>query len=74
MEFFFTSVLDRDSVFVLCSDGLYKFCRDKDLRNCARKCKDRKKIEQEIESLFNVVYDNDAKDNITIIIVKYSDK
>ena len=69
-----TNVLDKDSVFVLCSDGLYKFCQDKDIRNCARKCKDKKKMEHEISSLINIAYDNEAKDNITIITVKYFER
>ena len=69
-----TNVLDKDSVFVLCSDGLYKFCQDQDIRNCARKCKDKKKMEHEISSLINIAYDNEAKDNITIITVKYFER
>lgn len=69
-----TNVLKKDTVFLLCSDGLYKFCRDKYLRNCARKCKNQKTMEQEIESLINMVYQNGAKDNITVIMVKCSEK
>lgn len=69
-----TDVIKNDIVFLLCSDGLYKFCQDKDLKKCARKCKDKKKMEQQLESLINMVYDNEAKDNITAILVKCSDR
>lgn len=69
-----TDVLDKGTVFVLCSDGLYKFCQDRDLRNRARKCKNEKMMEQGIETLIKMAYDNGAKDNITVVLVKYSDR
>lgn len=69
-----TDVINEDAIFLLCTDGLYKFCQDKDIRNCARKCKDKKKIMKRIDYLVNLVYKNEAKDNITAIIVKCSQK
>ena len=65
-----TNTLKKNTVFLLCSDGLYKFCPDKYLRHCARKCKDKDMMAQEMDSLINMVYDNGAKDNITVIMVK----
>lgn len=69
-----TNVLAKDTVFLLCSDGLYKFCHDKNLRNCARKCKDKERMEHEVAALINTVYDNEAKDNITVILVRWSER
>lgn len=58
--------------FLLCSDGLYKFCADKIMRNTLKKCRDRAGIEKGIDALISKVYENGAFDNISIIMVRCS--
>lgn len=64
-----TDVVPADSVFMLCTDGVYKFCEDRILKKYARKCKDKYTAEQAIDRLTDTVYKNGAKDNMTIIAV-----
>lgn len=59
-----------ETIFLLCTDGLYKFCMDGVIRNYARKGKDKHEIEQVIDDLMARVYREGAGDNITIIIIK----
>lgn len=68
-----TDIIKKNTVFLLCSDGLYKFCKDSDLRSYARKYLYRKEIEKDTVSIFKIVYENGAKDNATVIIVKCSE-
>lgn len=65
-----TDVILPDTLFLLCTDGLYKFCADKQLRECMKRSKDRKSIECAIDKLIEEVYGNGADDNISMIIVK----
>lgn len=58
------------AVFVLCTDGLYKFCPDKVIRNYARQGKGGKEIKKAVEELMARVYGNGAGDNVSIVIVK----
>ena len=65
-----TDTISADTKFLLCSDGLYKFCTDRFIKNIMKKCRDEKSMEQAIEKLINRVYKNGASDNISIVIVK----
>lgn len=65
-----TDYILPDSAFVLCSDGLYKFCTDRFIRNCVRRCGDRQGIEQAIDKMIGKVYQNGAGDNISVVVVK----
>lgn len=56
--------------FLLCTDGLYKFCAERHIRNALRKCRDKQSMKQEINALISKVYKNGANDNISIIIVR----
>lgn len=69
-----TDMLSSDAVFLLCSDGLYKFCEDRILEKSVKKIKDKKEIEESIDELISRVYENGAKDNITILIVRCLEK
>lgn len=68
-----TDIVSDDFIFVLCTDGLYKFCKDNFIRKTVKKCKDKKSMEQAINKLIGRVYKNGANDNISIIIIRCSD-
>lgn len=68
-----TDQIPADALFLLCSDGLYKFCPDKVMKNIVKKDKNRKDLEQSVDRLIDVVYQNGADDNISVILVKCSE-
>ena len=63
-----TDIILPDAVFLLCTDGLYKFCSDRLLRACVQT--DWMSPEPAVDKLIEKVYKNGADDNITVIIVK----
>ena len=63
-----TDIILPDAVFLLCTDGLYKFCSDRLLRACVQT--DWMSPEPAVDKLIEEVYKNGADDNITVIIVK----
>lgn len=65
-----TDTIRRDTVFLICSDGLYKFCTDRFIKSCARKIKDRQSAERAVDKLIREVYSNGAGDNVSVIVVK----
>lgn len=65
-----TDVVLPETVFLLCTDGLYKFCTDGMIRNHAKKGRSREEIEQVIDGLIVKAYEKGAGDNITIVIIK----
>lgn len=65
-----TDVIPKNSVFLLCSDGLYKFCQEEAIKNYVKKSKKRMELGLVIDELVDKVYENGAKDNISVIIVK----
>lgn len=67
-----TDVISADTKFLLCTDGLYKFCADRFLRNAVKRCRDKKSMEQAINELMDRVYKNGAGDNISILIVRHT--
>lgn len=65
-----TDVILPNAFFLLCTDGLYKFCADKLLWDSIKKCKDRKSMERAVDKLIEKVYENGADDNASMIIVR----
>lgn len=65
-----TNQITEETVFLLCSDGLYKMCPEKKLKDCIKQCRKAYKMEQMSERLLEIVYENGAKDNVSFIIVK----
>lgn len=68
-----TNCLKDNTKFLLCTDGLYKYCSERKLFSALRKCKDKKTMNQEMDKLIHLVYDNGAGDNITIVTVCYKE-
>lgn len=60
----------KGQVFLLCSDGMYKFCEEKDLYRGMKQCKSQKSIQQTMDCLMEQVFKNGAGDNVSAIIVK----
>lgn len=65
-----TNQMTAETVFLLCSDGLYKMCPEKKIKNCMKQCRKERKMEQMRDKLLEIVYENGAKDNVSFIIVK----
>lgn len=60
--------IKKDDIFLLCSDGLYKFCDEKKIKKILRRNK--KKPEEIPQLLLKEVYSAGARDNVSIIVVK----
>lgn len=65
-----TQRLKRRQVFLLCSDGLFKFCSEQKLKNYLRQIKSRKTMENALKKFFTAVYEQGARDNVTAILVQ----
>ena len=66
-----TDEMHQDNVFLLCSDGLYKYCEENYLKKCLRKCK-KNNMEPISQALMQKVYQNGARDNISEILIRYN--
>ena len=68
-----TDVLQKNIVFLLCTDGIYKYCSDRDLKRCVKMCRKDANMKLAGEKMVDLVYNNSARDNLTFIIVKCSE-
>lgn len=66
-----TDSIASKAVFLLCSDGLYKFCSDRFIKRCMKEYKNGYSMEKTIKRLLNRVYQYGAGDNVSVIIVKW---
>lgn len=57
-------------IFLICSDGLYKYCQEKFLIKCMRKARVNWNLQISVDALLSKVYEQDAEDNISLILVK----
>ena len=64
-----TDMLKKGDLFLLCSDGLYKVCKEKDIRRILKNISE-DNILDSVKSLITKCYLEGARDNISIIIVK----
>lgn len=65
-----TDTIRPYTVFLICSDGLYKFCAEKVMKKCVRRVKDKQSAEQAVDELIKAAYSNGAGDNISVVVVK----
>jgi len=65
-----TDELKKGTKFLICSDGLYRFCSEKDMFKYLKKAKSTTVMAMS-EKLKHIVYKNGAKDNLSIILVDY---
>lgn len=64
-----TDEIRPDTTFLICSDGLYKYCEDRYIKKCLKHAKDARSVKKAVHSLLDRAYKNGAGDNITMIIV-----
>lgn len=65
-----TGQCDERSIFLLCSDGLYKFCSDSYLKRCIKKSRKNGELEDICCQMRDMVYKNGAGDNVSLVIVR----
>lgn len=64
-----TDLLKRGDSFLICSDGLYKFCLERDMRKIMNGISE-SNIEESVKKMVTKCYEAGAKDNISVIVVK----
>lgn len=64
-----TNELKPGMVFLLCSDGLYKYCSEKYLKKCLKKVGKESIPEIITGAMLEKVYEQGAGDNVSIIVV-----
>lgn len=65
-----TNRLQPGQAFLLCSDGMYKFCEEKWMKKGLRALRRKDSIEKVLKDLIDKVYDNGAGDNVSVILVR----
>ncbi|MBQ9991565.1 MAG: serine/threonine-protein phosphatase [Lachnospiraceae bacterium] len=65
-----TDSLHQEEVFLLCSDGLYKYCPEKYYKKTVKGLSE-KNMEEAAKKLMAKVYENGAGDNASFILIKY---
>ncbi len=65
-----TDKLRRGQVFLLCSDGLFKFCDEEWLEKKLRSVTNESSLRQTLDTYFEEVYRRGAGDNVTAVLVK----
>lgn len=64
-----TGIIARNTVFVLCSDGIYQYCENSILKSTLENILHREDIKESLESVRIRVYQNGAPDNLSVIAV-----
>lgn len=64
--------IQSKAVFILCSDGVYKYCTENYLKKQLLKCLKSDNLKAYIIKIRNEVYKNGALDNLSSILVKVS--
>lgn len=65
-----TGQCDERTTFLLCSDGLYKFCSGNYIKHCMKKGRKTGDLEIICREMRDMVYRNGAGDNVSLIIVR----
>ena len=60
----------KGQVFLLCSDGLYKFCEDSYLKRHLKRILSEKSMQETLDLFMKRVFENGAGDNVSVILVK----
>ncbi|MCM1124574.1 MAG: serine/threonine-protein phosphatase [Eubacterium sp.] len=68
-----TGTLESGVRFLLCSDGLYKTCTEKELKNILRRYRGKRNEEKLLNRMIHKVYENGARDNASAILVRCID-
>ena len=65
-----TNRIKKGQNFLLCSDGLFKFCAEEFMTEKLQKIKTEKSMEKTMEQYLQEVYANGAGDNVSIILAR----
>ena len=65
-----TDRMNSRQTFLLCSDGLYKFCDEKQIKKGLRSIRSEGGIQRAMDFLMGKVFENGAGDNVSAILVK----
>lgn len=65
-----TGLWEDNNSFLLCTDGLYKFCTNKELKYYMKKSRKTDNLENVCYQIRDIVYRNGAGDNVSYIIVR----
>lgn len=65
------NVLEDGGRFLLCSDGLYKMCREKDIKRILRRYKGNRNGDKLLKQMMRRVYADGARDNTSVILVRW---
>lgn len=63
-----SDTLKKNNLFLLCSDGIYRYCQEKDMVNSVIKYMP-KDLESAVNEIKRIVYQNGAGDNLSLILV-----
>lgn len=66
-----TDELRENMRFLLCSDGLYKYCHEKEIRKMLNEYGGTKAGDMQMQSYLNDVYAGGAKDNVSFILISF---
>lgn len=64
-----TEKVRRGQRFLVCSDGLYKFCEEEKIRKSLRHISSEKALQKAADRLMREVFDNGAEDNVSFLLV-----
>lgn len=65
-----TDRMKKGQVFLLSSDGLFKFCEESEIEKELRKVKSEDSMKKVMDTYMRKVFDNGAGDNVSIILVR----
>lgn len=65
-----TDILKGRDCFLICSDGLYKMCRERDIRRAMKEYRHGRCEKEPLQGLLRTVYENSASDNVSAILVR----
>lgn len=65
-----TDRVTKGQVFMLCSDGLFKFCEERVIQKGLKKIKSEEAMQKSVDSFWKNVYEHGAGDNLSTIIVR----
>lgn len=64
-----TGTIKKKDVFILCCDGIYRTCSERQIRHSAGKAAAGKTIGSELEHMKGIAYSKGAPDNITMVYI-----
>ena len=70
----YTGKLENMESFLLCSDGVYKYCEEKILMRHIKQAVWNKKLEKIAKRIQKCVYQKGAKDNLSLILIQCKSK